>query len=55
MLIVDSKDSETVKALVEYFKIDTVLLKSEANLIKDNEVSRSDVTLILGFDISKEL
>ena len=55
MLIVDDKDSATVKYLVDFFNIETVLDKSESLGINENEISRADITLILGFDIGKNL
>lgn len=55
VLISDDLSSESVKELIDFFNIKTVLLKSEASNILENEISRSDITIILGFDLSNSL
>ena len=55
ILIVDDKTSETAKFLKNAFHINKVLSKEEAGDIQEQEVYRSDITLILGFDLARYL
>ena len=55
MLIVDDFSSETAKYISEFFGFKNVVLKNQALDILENEIARSDVTLILGFDIADTL
>lgn len=50
MLIVDDLTSETVKNIKQVFDIEEVLVKGTAFSIYESEISRVDVTLILGVD-----
>ncbi|HLB51998.1 hypothetical protein A3F07_03440 [candidate division WWE3 bacterium RIFCSPHIGHO2_12_FULL_38_15] len=55
MLIVDDLSSETAKYISEYFGFKNVVMKNQALDILENEIARSDITLILGFDIADTL
>ena len=55
VLIVDSYDSETLKRIAKYFGISKIYLKTDQHGFFNNEIDRSDITLILGFDIGNVL
>jgi len=55
MLIVDDFSSDTAKYISEFFGVRNVVLKNQALDILENEIARSDITLILGFDIADTL
>ncbi len=52
LIITDDVDSYTVKSLALFFNIKKVVSKGspDADAINESELSRSDITLILGFD-----
>lgn len=55
VLIVDSPDSKTVSYIKKAFNIDKVYTKEEAPFVKESSVDRSDITLILGFDLASKI
>src|SRR3989344_2436835 len=50
-LVVDESDLVTTSALVHSFGIKNILLKENAAFIKENEMDRADVVVIMGLDI----
>jgi hypothetical protein len=54
-IIADDKNTATVAYLARVFNIKNILTKSEALSFNENEISRSDVILILGFDTAGDL
>ena len=52
VLITDDLDSQTVAYIKKAFNIDRVYTKSDAPFVKESAISRSDITLILGFDLA---
>ncbi len=54
-LVVDDINSDTARNLVHIFGISNVVEKEDATDIKEQEVDRSDVVLILGFDLANVL
>jgi len=55
MLVVDNKNSETVRFLSHVFGVTKVLGKEEAFDVEENEIDRADITLILGFDLAETM
>lgn len=55
VLVVDDVDSFTVAYIKKAFNIEKVYTKEEAPFIKESALSRSDITLILGFDLATSL
>lgn len=55
VLIVDDPDSKTVAYIKRAFNIDKVYTKQESPFVKESSVDRSDITLILGFDLASKI
>lgn len=55
LLVVDNKNSETVRFLSHVFGVTKVLGKEEAFDVEENEIDRADITLILGFDLAEKM
>ncbi len=55
VIIADDVNSETVGFLSRVFKIPTIFSKEEARSFLENEIDRSDVIVIFGFDTSGDL
>lgn len=55
MIVADDLDSVTVKYLAHVFKIEDVVKKEDATNLEDTEFIRSNIVLILGFDLAKIL
>ncbi len=55
VIIADTYDSETLKRIAGYFGITKIYLKTDQHGFFNNEIDRSDITLILGFDIGNVL
>lgn len=55
VIITDDINSQTTGFLSKVFKIDNVVSKDEAGVYIENEVDRSDVVVIFGFDSSEDL
>jgi len=55
MLISDDLDSQTVAYIKKSFGINRVYTKQEAGFINEDVLSRSDITLIIGFDLANRL
>jgi len=55
VLIVDDPDSKTVAYIRKAFNIDNVYTKEESPFIKESSIDRSDITLILGFDLADKI
>ena len=54
-IVTDEKDTATVSYISRVFGIQNIISKSEAKNFTESEIDRADVTLILGFDISKSM
>ncbi len=52
VIITDDLTSETTRTLMNVFNIEEVLLDSDAGEFNESEISRSDVTVILGIDFT---
>ncbi len=55
VIITDDPISESTRMISQIFDIDKIILYSESMNISENEVSRSDVTVILGLDFAMSL
>ena len=55
VIIADTYDSETLKRIANYFGVSKIYLKTDQHGFFNNEIDRSDITLILGFDIGNVL
>jgi hypothetical protein len=54
IIVTDNPDSQSVKYLKSFFKVDKVENKSKFSFI-ESDVERADVTLILGLDFTKNI
>lgn len=54
VLVVDDPASESVQFLVRAFSIKKIISKADAFGLREAEIDRSDITLILGFDFSQK-
>lgn len=50
VLIVDDKTSESAKRISRFFSIEKVLLKKDQTTVSESEISRADITLVIGID-----
>ncbi|MFC1722274.1 LytR C-terminal domain-containing protein [Patescibacteria group bacterium] len=55
VLITNSPTAESTKLLKKIFKIENVLLDSEAHNFRESEIDRADITIIFGLDFAKSL
>jgi len=55
VIITDDINSQTTGFLSRVFKIDNIITKDQAGVYIENEVDRSDVVVIFGFDSSNDL
>ncbi|MFH1899183.1 MAG: LytR C-terminal domain-containing protein [Patescibacteria group bacterium] len=55
IIVAQDPNSKTVAFLSRVFKIPTIIQKEEARSFNENEIDRSDVTVIFGFDTSGDL
>lgn len=55
VIIADDKNSQTVGFLSKVFQISNIISKDEARSFLENEIDRSDVVVIFGFDTSGDL
>ena len=55
VIITDDVSSRTTGFLSRVFKIDNIVSKNQAGIYTENEVDRSDVVVIFGFDSSEDL
>ena len=54
-IITDIRDSATLSYLSRVLGIKNVISKEEAQRFNENEVDRSDITVIVGFDTADSL
>ncbi|GIW69712.1 MAG: hypothetical protein KatS3mg101_0459 [Patescibacteria group bacterium] len=54
-IITDIEDSVTLNYISRVLGISNVLTKKEAEKFNENEIDRSDITVIVGFDIAEAL
>lgn len=55
VLIVDDMDSESTRIIRNLFDLNEVIVVSQAGDYPENEINRSDITLIIGLDIAHSL
>lgn len=55
LIISDDLDSETVAYIKKSFGIDRVYTKQEASFVKEDAMSRSDIIVVIGFDLADRL
>jgi len=55
VLIVDDMNFKTVSYIKKSFNISTVYTKEESPFTKESSIDRSDITLILGFDLANQI
>lgn len=55
IIITDDLNSETVRIISHIFNINNIILDSDARNINENEINRSDVSIIFGLDFAKSL
>jgi hypothetical protein len=54
-IVADDINSKTVKFLSDVFKINNIIQKEQSHSFTENEIDRSDVVVIFGFDTSGDL
>lgn len=54
-IVADDINSKTVEFLSSVFKIDNIIQKEQSHSFNENEIDRSDVVVIFGFDTSGDL
>ncbi len=55
LIIVDDVTTESTRIISNLFGIENVILKSEAGNFSENEISRSEITIIFGLDFASSL
>jgi hypothetical protein len=55
IVVADDITSETAKNMIRFFDVDTVIDKRQATHLFESEITRADVTVIVGIDISESL
>lgn len=55
VIITDEAGSKTAALLSRVFKIPSIITKAEAHSFIENEIDRSDITVVFGFDTSGDL
>ena len=55
LIISDDLDSETVAYIKKSFGIDRVYTKQEASFVREDAMSRSDIIVVIGFDLADRL
>ena len=54
-IVADDINSQTVEVLSRVLRIDNIIMKSESHSFMENEIDRSDIVIIFGFDTSGDL